>query len=57
MSVLGHRSSTMGLVYARITDTTVLEDYKMRSNPAPASPAPQPKPCTTTSYHSSHWTG
>ncbi|MEU0509284.1 tyrosine-type recombinase/integrase [Amycolatopsis sp. NPDC006125] len=33
MSVLGHRSSTMSLVYARITDTTVLRDYKNALRP------------------------
>jgi integrase-like protein/uncharacterized protein DUF6292 len=34
MSVLGHRSSTMSrLIYARITDTTVLRDYKNALTP------------------------
>ncbi|WP_329411596.1 site-specific integrase [Nocardia vinacea] len=28
MSILGHSSSTMSLIYARITDTTVLQDCK-----------------------------
>ncbi|MFQ6331677.1 tyrosine-type recombinase/integrase [Nocardia sp. CWNU-33] len=28
MSILGHSSSTMSLIYARIADTTVLQDYK-----------------------------
>ncbi|WP_433207233.1 tyrosine-type recombinase/integrase [Nocardia sp. CA-107356] len=28
MSILGHSSSTMCLIYARITDTTVFQDYK-----------------------------
>jgi integrase len=33
MSVLGHRSSTMSLIYARITDTTVLRDYQNALTP------------------------
>jgi integrase len=43
MSVLGHRSSTMSLIYARITDTTVLQDYKNALQPGAriAGPAAQ----------------
>jgi hypothetical protein len=43
MSVLGHRSSSMSLVYARITDTTVLQDYKNALTPGAriAGPAAQ----------------
>jgi hypothetical protein len=50
MSVLGHRSSTMSLIYARITDTTVMRDYKQALTFGPTSPAQRPKPCAITSY-------
>jgi len=33
MAILGHRSSTMSLFYARITDTTVLNDYRDALHP------------------------
>jgi site-specific recombinase XerD len=33
MAILGHRSSTMSLIYARITDGTVLKDYQSALHP------------------------
>ncbi|WP_239377485.1 tyrosine-type recombinase/integrase [Frankia sp. Cj5] len=33
MAILGHRSSTMSLIYSQITDPTVLKDYKNALHP------------------------
>jgi integrase len=42
MSILGHSSSTMSLIYARIADTTVLQDYKdALQSPPPNTPPPE----------------
>lgn len=47
----------MSLIYARITDTTILRDYKNALTPGARIVARWPKHSATTNYPSNPWTG